>query len=409
MVLMRTKLTVAIGAVAMLGLPPTLGHAATTPTSAHGPTTTSPAADPRVSDLEAKVGEASAQEASALQNLAATQSRRHQLDAAVRSLDGRITDATQRYQQAEADAQRLGGAYTEQADKVVEVEQHLSTAQSSFEHAVRNLYRRGGDTATSFARVFPNTEALGVAMSSRAYLTDISNSQHQAVDHFMLVRSDAVHQRDLLDGQRQLADAAQAAAAKEQQQLSSLRAQQDRARQAATAEEANEAKIVADLQSTKDDYERQLNELTAVSGTIESEMARRQAGQKAAAMRFEHPVSGPIVSGFGYRIHPIFHTRRLHSGVDFQEGTGVPIKAAGPGVVAIAAVRGGYGNAVVIDHGKQLSTLYGHQSRIAVTVGQKVVTGQVIGYVGSTGWATGPHLHFEVRVLGVPVDPTKYF
>ena len=98
----------------------------------------------------------------------------------------------------------------------------------------------------------------------------------------------------------------------------------------------------------------------------------------------------------------------MHTGLDFAVGTGVPIKAAGNGIVVWAGPRGGYGNAVIIDHRNGLATLYGHQSKVNVTVGQKVATGQVIGFVGQTGMATGPHLHFEVREFGTPVDPQFY-
>jgi murein DD-endopeptidase MepM/ murein hydrolase activator NlpD len=116
----------------------------------------------------------------------------------------------------------------------------------------------------------------------------------------------------------------------------------------------------------------------------------------------------PITSGFGPRVHPIFHDVRIHTGIDFGAGEGTPILAAADGTVVSAGVLGGYGNATVIDHGSSLATLYGHQSRLLVVAGQRVKRGQVIGLVGHTGFATGPHLHFEVRVAGNPVDPMPF-
>ena len=98
----------------------------------------------------------------------------------------------------------------------------------------------------------------------------------------------------------------------------------------------------------------------------------------------------------------------MHTGWDMSARSGSPIHAAGDGVVVSAGTRGGYGNAVVIDHGGGLATLYAHQSSMAVSAGQQVSQGQVIGYVGCTGYCTGPHLHFEVRVNGTPVDPGGY-
>ena len=121
------------------------------------------------------------------------------------------------------------------------------------------------------------------------------------------------------------------------------------------------------------------------------------------------PIPGaPITSGFGPRVHPIYGDVRMHTGIDFGASMGTPIRAAADGIVVSAGPFGGYGNATVIDHGNGLATMYAHQSQIIVSAGQRVSRGQVIGYVGSTGFSTGPHLHFEVRVQGTPVDPMQY-
>ncbi|MDP8971232.1 MAG: M23 family metallopeptidase, partial [Actinomycetota bacterium] len=126
------------------------------------------------------------------------------------------------------------------------------------------------------------------------------------------------------------------------------------------------------------------------------------------AGRLLWPAQGPKTSDFGWRTHPLFGTRSFHAGIDIGAGHGAPIWAADAGVVVAAAARGGYGNTVVVDHGEGLSTLYAHQSRVAARPGQAVSRGQVIGYVGSSGYSTGPHLHFETREDGTPVDPMRY-
>jgi murein DD-endopeptidase MepM/ murein hydrolase activator NlpD len=113
------------------------------------------------------------------------------------------------------------------------------------------------------------------------------------------------------------------------------------------------------------------------------------------------PVSGPVVSGFGMR------WGRMHEGIDIAVGYGTPIHAAASGTVVFSGWMGGYGNFVIIDHGGGMATAYGHQSSIAVG-GGTVSQGQVIGYVGCTGHCFGPHLHFEVRINGSPVDPMGY-
>jgi murein DD-endopeptidase MepM/ murein hydrolase activator NlpD len=117
---------------------------------------------------------------------------------------------------------------------------------------------------------------------------------------------------------------------------------------------------------------------------------------------FVWPVSGPVTSPFGWR------WGRMHEGIDIGAGSGTPIHAAGSGTVIYAGWMGGYGNLVIIDHGNGLATAYGHQSAIAVSGGQSVSQGETIGYVGCTGHCFGPHLHFEVRVNGSPVDPLGY-
>ncbi|MGZ0230229.1 MAG: M23 family metallopeptidase, partial [Acidimicrobiales bacterium] len=127
-----------------------------------------------------------------------------------------------------------------------------------------------------------------------------------------------------------------------------------------------------------------------------------------APTAFIWPVSGGIASSFGYRIHPIFGVQRFHSGVDLNASMGTPIAAAAPGVVIFAGWRDGYGNTVIIDHGGSFTSLYAHQSQLGSSVGQSVNSGTIIGYVGSTGWSTGAHLHFEIRVKGSPVDPLLY-
>ena len=112
-------------------------------------------------------------------------------------------------------------------------------------------------------------------------------------------------------------------------------------------------------------------------------------------------------SGFSMRLHPIFHTMKAHLGVDYAAPTGTPAQTVGDGVVEFAGVQGGFGNTVIVRHGNNHSTVYAHLSRIQVRKGQIVQKGQAIGAVGSTGWSTGPHLHFEFRVNGTHVDPQK--
>jgi Peptidase family M23 len=115
-----------------------------------------------------------------------------------------------------------------------------------------------------------------------------------------------------------------------------------------------------------------------------------------------------LLSGFGYRIHPIYKVKRFHAGIDFSADQGVAIQATGDGVIVRAGKDGGYGNVVVIKHGYGYETLYGHMSKIEVQEGQHVKRGQRIGLIGSTGHSTGPHCHYEVHVNGSVVNPLDF-
>lgn len=119
------------------------------------------------------------------------------------------------------------------------------------------------------------------------------------------------------------------------------------------------------------------------------------------------PVNGRLTSGFGYRRHPVLGYRRMHSGIDFAAPTGTPIYAVADGRVQMAGYNGGYGRFVRLAHEGGLGSGYGHMSRIAVSAGERVRRGQVIGYVGSTGLSTGPHLHYELYRNGVPINPAS--
>jgi murein DD-endopeptidase MepM/ murein hydrolase activator NlpD len=120
------------------------------------------------------------------------------------------------------------------------------------------------------------------------------------------------------------------------------------------------------------------------------------------------PLPGPVGSTYGPRVHPVHGDVRFHHGVDIGAPTGTPIQAFARGTVSFAGWRNGYGNIVIIDHADGMSTRYAHQDRIDVAVGQVVAAGDVVGTVGATGTATGPHLHFEVRRNGASVDPTPW-
>jgi murein DD-endopeptidase MepM/ murein hydrolase activator NlpD len=157
-----------------------------------------------------------------------------------------------------------------------------------------------------------------------------------------------------------------------------------------------------------DTAEQALRELEASSYEIAMLLQRSTYTSPSAGGPLIRPIDAPITSGFGMRRHPIFGGMRMHTGVDMPAPYGTNIHAARDGLVVFAGWKRGYGNCITIDHGNGLATLYAHCSSLEVSVGETVRRGQVIARVGSTGWSTGNHLHFEVRINGEPVDPEGY-
>jgi murein DD-endopeptidase MepM/ murein hydrolase activator NlpD len=178
-------------------------------------------------------------------------------------------------------------------------------------------------------------------------------------------------------------------------------------RQAVAAEKSK-------LQRDRASLEAALAEMEASSRQLAAMLRRYQRARGDNAVTpwtgaLQRPVAGRITSPFGYRVHPILGVRKMHTGVDIAAAKGTPIHAAASGAVVSAGWVRGYGNCIVLDHGGGLGTLYGHCSKLAVSAGQSVKAGEVIGYVGMTGLATGPHLHFEVIKNGRQVDPLGAF
>ncbi len=178
----------------------------------------------------------------------------------------------------------------------------------------------------------------------------------------------------------------------------------------AELEAANQKKMayMAELESNIVLAEEQYDQLEALSRDISQQILELQSVNTTytgGALAWPLPGHSYISSPYGYRVHPIFNTRKFHSGIDVPAPSGVPVRAAGSGKVISSGWMGGYGNVVMIDHGGGIVTLYAHNSALNVGVGQEVSVGDTVSFVGSTGYSTGPHLHFEVRQNGSTTDP----
>lgn len=173
--------------------------------------------------------------------------------------------------------------------------------------------------------------------------------------------------------------------------------------------------VASKLKTQRAFYEQAEHQLTQESHRLEAQILAMQHSQKNSSKPSQKgsgnlamPLKAQITSPFGWRRHPIFGVRKFHTGIDLAGPNRSQIRAADSGSVLFTGWYGGYGKVVIVSHGNDMATLYAHLSRAAVAVGDNVSKGDVIGYEGTTGFSTGPHLHFEVRVNGKPNNPLNY-
>ena len=228
---------------------------------------------------------------------------------------------------------------------------------------------------------------------------DLRDEQHDTFTRLKKAKDTILSARDEIAAEEANLASARQAVESQQKKLAVARAE----RQAAV----DQIDIhIDELDDVEADLQAQIQEqLMAASGTTVLPAGPMSAPSSAGLI---WPVSGTLTSGFGGRSSPGGVGTTYHEGIDIAVPEGTPIRAAKGGTVVIAAYTGGYGNYTCIDHGGGLSTCYGHQSGYAVSAGQSVTQGQVIGYSGNTGASTGPHVHFEVRVNGAAQDPLGY-
>jgi len=356
----------------------------------------------RQNQLKQQVLEATSEEQAALKDLQDIRDRKASIDARVTDLDGQIRGLTAKLVPLQAEVDRLAVAVEDAQARLSAKQAELDVAKAEFDASAADMYRQ--------ARGGSNYDVINVArpkdlIQGSKYLDGVNQNQHANVKRITVLRDEIDAQRRDLSDQKAQADAAAAEVQKAKDGIEGLRAEIEPARAQAAQAAANEEAQLAQIRSRKADAEKELQQ---VSDAIAAEL-RNSTGVSGAPGGCEaRPAPGPIVSGFGTRENPIGGGTGVHTGVDIAAGFGTPIRACKAGKVVIAGWQGGYGNAVVLDHGGGMGTLYGHQSTIAVVVGQNVAAGAVIGYVGSTGNSTGPHLHFEVRLGGTPVDPVPY-
>jgi murein DD-endopeptidase MepM/ murein hydrolase activator NlpD len=388
------------------------GHAAWAAKKPPTTTTTLSAREERVRELRSLVGEASAQEAVFLSEIADIEARLEDLDDAVWDLTKQSTAAQRRLDAAERNLKKAEADQDVAIRRLGAAQGQVDASRQQMNQTVAAMYQRGTseEQALYVALVQGATNATDL-FSAQRYVAGTIKTNRRELNHFLALKEEADRLRHQVDARAEEIRVTRDEQVAERDRLQGLKDQALANRAAAKSEEDRQQELLKQIQDKKADFQSELNALQVESGAVGDFLRQVQSGQKLAPRKkrtFKAPVGAPMSSGFGTRVHPILGEVRMHTGIDYAAGTGVPIKAAGSGIVVWAGPRGGYGNAVIIDHRNGLATLYAHQSRVNATVGQKVSTGQVVGFVGQTGMSTGPHLHFEVRELGAPVDPLWY-
>jgi murein DD-endopeptidase MepM/ murein hydrolase activator NlpD len=363
-----------------------------------------------ISNLREEVEEASEKEAELLGRLDDTRDRRAELDDMVAELDDQIADV-----QAKVD--KGAAAFDALTGEMVRMQLKLDAALAQEAEATRELRDRAvaayiNPTHISAAGAMLHANDLREIAASKGYYRAIVADRKKALDRYTALKDQTEALRGEVEKKRNEAKAQQDVVLAEMAKLEGKRTQQDAVRDEVRAEELREESVLGEIRERKAEFQAEIAALQAESSVITALLRGVQVGVAIppGSGRLSTPIPGArITSQFGARMHPIFQEVRMHTGIDMGASAGTPIRAAADGTVVFAGARGGYGNATIIDHGDLLATLSAHQSSIFVSVGQRVTRGQVIGAVGCTGYCTGPHLHFEVRVSGAPVNPLPYF
>lgn len=292
---------------------------------------------------------------------------------------------------------------------LAEAQKRLEGREAVFYKRVRDIYING---RLSYLDVVIGSKDFTDFANRLEILKRIIDSDIKLIEEIKKERAEIAARKQALEQSRaKLVELEKAAAAKraeieqkkKEREVVLQKAQNDRATAMQAVEELNasSAQITALLKARQ-------AERAAARAVAAAQQSSPTYSWVQGSGQLGWPVSGEITSPYGYRTHPIWGTTIYHSGIDIGVDEGTPVHAADGGTVAWSGWMGGYGYAVVIDHGNGMSTLYGHNSELAVSEGQYVGKGQVIAYAGSTGNSTGPHVHFEVRISGDPVDPMGY-
>jgi murein DD-endopeptidase MepM/ murein hydrolase activator NlpD len=358
--------------------------------------------------LQRKIDAASHRRGELLDRIGVIDNKRARVEGVVERLDGQIGILTARITEVSARLEATQRTLAVLEGDLKRILKRLVKREDLFVERAVAAYKAG---PTAYLDTLLSAQSFGDLINRYAYYESALESDAALIDEIEALRNETDAKRDLVE--------------KKEEQIAAdkLRLETDRARVAAVRAERADAlaslegvlsekkQLVSAVESRKQTYLQTVAQLERESNQIQNLLASRTtpgSPPPSGNGRCVWPAPGSVTSGFGYRVHPIFGTRRLHTGVDIGAPYGATVSACDSGTVAFAGVMSGYGNVIAIDHGGGFATTYNHLSGFAVQAGQSVSRGQSVGYVGCTGYCTGPHLHFEVRINGSPVDPMPY-
>jgi murein DD-endopeptidase MepM/ murein hydrolase activator NlpD len=364
------------------------------------------AIDGKIGTLQAKINAAREREGVLTSQIATVTSKIEALQDDVDAASARLGELESVLALHQRKLDRLNELYRIQTSKLVFLQHQHQSATERLNQRVVDIYT---SDPTSALTVVLEAATFSDMLDELEYLNDISSQDEKIVNEVRAAKLQMQETRNATRRtRRQVAETTRAVAARTAEQ----RAVRDRLawsqRELATARR-DKRSTLAGVREDKDEALGHMRDLLAQSAQLAARIRSAQGSAvvpgptgPASAAGLVWPVHGILTSGYGWR------WGRMHEGIDLAVASGTPVVAAASGTVIVAGWMGGYGNLVVIDHGNGLATAYGHNTSVTVGYGQTVAQGQLIAYSGSTGHSTGPHVHFEVRVNGSPVDPLGY-